>query len=136
MAHEPRGGTRPVRRLLIGCMAFQGVSGVAGGIGLVFDPSGETLGIPIEWLAGSMFGDYLVPGLVLLSVLGVVPLVVTWGLWRRRPWARPSSLVVGIGLLIWIAIEVAVIGYQPDPPLQTIYGALGALIVALSLARG
>jgi len=117
-------------------MAFQGISGVAGGIGLVFDPSGESLGIPIEWLAGSPFRDYLVPGLVLLSVLGVVPLVVTWALWRRRPWARPASLVVGMGLLIWIAVEVAVIGYQPDPPLQTIYGALGALIAALSLAKG
>jgi hypothetical protein len=44
--------------------------GVGGGFGLVIDPSSEPLGIPLAWLDGSPFADYLVPGIVSLTVLG------------------------------------------------------------------
>lgn len=120
-------------RALVAAMAFQGVSGVAGGWGLVSDPSGGKLGIPVTWLEGSPFRDYLVPGMVLLTVLGILPLVVAFGLWTVRPWAWAASLLVGAALLVWIGIQIAVIGYQPVPPLQAIYGGLGAVMIVLAL---
>jgi len=36
-------------------------------------------------------------------------------------------------LVIWIAVEILVIGYHPVPPLQLIYGLLGFIIIALLL---
>jgi hypothetical protein len=65
-------------------LLFQGVSGVVGGIGLVIDPSGASLGLPLAWIEDSPFRTYLVPGFILLTALGVVPLIVAYGLWRRR----------------------------------------------------
>lgn len=118
--------------VLLFALTFQGLSGVAGGAGLVGDPTGASLGIPIEWLDGSPFANYLAPGLVLLSVLGVLPLVVVAGMWRRASWAPPASLAIGLMLLFWLAVEVAVIGYQAEPPFQAIYALIGAAIVALS----
>jgi hypothetical protein len=49
--------------------AFIGITAVAGGFRLVSNPNG-TSDIPIEWLSGTPFTDYLIPGLVLLIVIG------------------------------------------------------------------
>ena len=118
---------------LLAALVLQGLSGLAGGFGLVLDPTGESLRIPREWLEGSPFPDYLVPGLVLLTLLGLGPLGAAYGVWTRRAWAWSASLLVGLALLAWIAVEIAVVGYQPEPPLQLVYGVLGVLIAAGSL---
>lgn len=126
-------GRRPAALwLLMITILFQAFSGIGGGIGLLIDPSGSTIGIPQEWLQGSVFQNYLVPGLILFIVLGVGPLFVLIGLWKTRRWGWTGSVLLGVALIIWIAVEILVIGYQADPPLQAIYGAVGVLILILS----
>jgi CDP-diglyceride synthetase len=110
---------------------FQGLSGLTGGIGLVLDPSGKSLQIPINWLDNSPFNDYLIPGLILLIVLGAFPIVTLYRLWFKMKWAWLSALVLGLALIIWIGVEILVVGYQSDPPLQLIYGLVGLIILAL-----
>ena len=114
---------------------LQGISGIVGGYALLIDPSGGLIGLPLAWLQGTPFSDYFVPGIILLSVLGVCPLVVAWGLWRGRTWAWYGSLLVGASLAIWILVEIMMIGYQPAPPLQAFYGLLSLVILSLSSAR-
>lgn len=121
---------------LIALMIFQGLSGLGGGIGLIIDPSGETLHIPLNWLQGSPFSDYLIPGIILLLVLGFFPLAVSYALIRKLSWSWMASLIVGIALIIWIAVEILIIGYQPKPPLQLIYGLVGIFMVILVLLPG
>jgi hypothetical protein len=124
--------TRPVGLyLLILALLFQGLSGVAGGIGLIADPSGGNIKIPIEWLQGSPFNDYLIPGIILFFVLGIFPLIVLYGLWMGRSWSWFTALLVGLALIVWIVVEIIIIGYQPQPPLQLIYGILGVIILVL-----
>lgn len=126
--------TRPVSLyVLMAALLFQGMSGVVGGLGLVTDPTGRAVGLPISWLQGSPFNDYLVPGLILLLGLGVFPLFVLYGLWARYAWAWIAALVVGLALIVWIGAEILIIGYYAQPPLQLIYGVLGFAIVALSV---
>lgn len=131
MATEPdRPYTIP---LLSGMILFQAVSGIAGGIGLMFDPTGASLGIPTEWLAGSPFDSYLIPGIILFTVLGLYPLAAWFAIRQRWHRAQTVALSVGIALIIWIGVEVAIIGYQSQPPLQLIYGLLGLAIFAMAL---
>lgn len=118
--------------LMVG-LVFQGLSGVAGGLALVVDPTGAMIGLPAEWLAGSPFDGYAIPGAVLLTLLGIVPSAVAIGVWMRRSWSWAASLLVAVALLIWLAVEVAVIGYHAQPPLQLIYGVVGALILGVTL---
>lgn len=47
-----------------------------------------------------------------------------------------SGTAGGLGLVIWIAVEIAMIGYQAEPPLQLIYGMLGLGLLALTFAPG
>jgi hypothetical protein len=101
---------------------------------LVVDPTGDAIGLPLDWLQGSPFPDYRLPGLFLLAVLGAVPLWVAARVWRRRAWAWPGALMVGLVLLAWLVVEIRVVGFQNEPPLQAIYGLVGAGIVILCLA--
>lgn len=126
---------RPVQVVALFLLVlFQGISGIFGGIGLTIDPTGKSLQIPIEWLKGSPFGNYTIPGIVLLFLLGIVPVIIAIGLWKKIAWSRKISVYLGIALLIWIIVEIAVIGYQHEPPLQLIYGIVGVLILLFSLS--
>ncbi len=126
--------SRPVSvYILVLLMLFQGLSGFLGGTGLILDPTGESLQIPVDWLDDSPFDDYFIPGLILLAILGFFPLVVVFGLWKQFRWSWFGALVIGVALIIWIGVEVLVIGYQPQPPLQFIYGSVGLIILILVL---
>lgn len=120
------------RYLLLLLLFFQGVSGIFGGAALVLDPTGGYLGLPLFFLEGTQFNSYLYPGLILLTVLGIFPTVVFVGLWKRRPWSGKGSLLVGVALIIWIAVEIMMIGYHSNPPLQLIYGMTGILITFIA----
>jgi len=96
-------------------------------------PHGEILPLPVGALAGSPFSDYFVPGGILFAVLGVGPLIVAAGAWRGVRWAPQLTFASGVALLIWIAVEVAIIGFAWVPPLQPIYIVMGLAIGAVGL---
>ena len=50
---------------------FIGIGAIGGGFMLVKDPSGKALGVPLSFLEGSPFRDFLIPGIFLLTVNGV-----------------------------------------------------------------
>jgi len=118
--------------LLIIFVLLQGISGLLGGISLIIDPSGGQIGLPVNWLEGSPFENFLIPGIILLTVLGVFPLITTMGLISGTRKALISSRLIGYALLIWIGVEVIIIGYRPDPPLQLIFGIEGVIILLLA----
>lgn len=118
----------------IGLEIFLGVGAIGGGAALILGPRGENIPLPISALAGTPFGTYLVPGLILFTVLGVGPLGAAALAWRRHPIAPLLALGVGLALLIWIAAQIALIGYSSDPPLQAVYLVLGLLIALVGLA--
>lgn len=133
--------------LLIVLVAIQAVSGLAGGAVLVADPSGGILSMPLSVLRHGPFTDFLVPGLILLLVLGLFPATIAAALWTRPRWAAAGPLerafgghwswigagVTGAGLLIWLAVELWMVG---PSSLLVVYAVLGLAIVALALAPG
>lgn len=136
MARRTNPHARPISfHLLAAAVLLQGLSGISGGIALVADPSGAVLGLPVTLLADSLFRDYLFPGLILFGVLGILSLIVAWALWRRLPWSFYGSAFVGIALVVWIIVQILMIGYSGDPPLQALYGGLGLGILGLSILR-
>jgi len=99
-----------LRRLLITLHAALGVMAVAAGAALFSAPSGDPLSFDVEWLDGSPFDNYRVPGLFLASVIGATNLTSAAGLSLRRSWAPLVSLGTGLLLLAWIAIQTWIIG--------------------------
>ena len=111
-----------------------GIGAVGGGLALMLGPRGEILPLPVSALNGSPFGSYFGPGLILFTVLGVWPLMVARLAWRGQGWAPRLTLGVALALLIWMAVEIAIIGYSNDPPLQPIYIGLGVAIGVVGIA--
>ena len=145
-------GERPRRAsagpvVLTVLVAIQAASGIAGGGALVLDPSGGILGLPVSVLRDGPFTDFLVPGWILLLVLGVLPAVTAVALWARPPlpaaaplervfgehWSWIASGVVGVGLLLWLAVELWMVG---PSSLLVAYAVLGAAILVAALLPG
>jgi hypothetical protein len=109
---------------------FLGAGAVGGGLALMAGPNGEILPIPVSALSGSPFANYFVPGAILFTILGIGPLGAAVLAWRRHPVAPLLTVAVGGALLVWLIVEIVIVGYSNDPPLQACY--LG-LAVAISL---
>jgi hypothetical protein len=115
---------------------IQAIGAIGGGIGLVRDPV-KNIGLSVSLLEGTPFKDYLIPGLVLLIVVGLFSLLVFAGLIRRWKPAWWLALASGGALVIWIVTEVVLLGYLPGSgiALQIVFGLVGAAIVVLALLR-
>ena len=129
---------------LIVVQLFQAVGALGGGAALVASPKGGIIKLPLSDLDGSPFKDFLIPGIILFVVLGIGPLVTAWVLVRRpeaavferanpfrhQYWGWTLSGVIGVGLVIWIAVETSIVPYSL---LQPLYAGVGIVIVALTL---
>jgi hypothetical protein len=114
---------KPATWTLVGLLAFVGVGGIGGGLALVVDPSGSLVKLDPGLLTGGPFLDYLVPGILLLSVIGLGHVAGAALVLRGTPGSRYVALALGAGLMVWIAVQLAVIGYWSL--LQPIFMGLG-----------
>ncbi|WP_212747642.1 hypothetical protein [Fodinibius saliphilus] len=123
----------PIIYVLMFLVFFQAASGLYGGGALIWDPSGTILEMPLELLHPSPFSDYLLLGVILLIVLGIYPVIVFYSLYKRHLWAETGALILSLALIVWIGVEIIMIGYHTSPPLQLIYGLLGFVMLILSI---
>lgn len=124
---------------LMALLLLLSVGALFGGGALIIDPSGELLEMPVTLLAGTPFPDYLIPGIVLFTLFGVIALLTVVGLWFRPAWQRSSRLGVdaawlaaiatGAALIIWILVQMTILRFF----LQPILLVQGLAIIIVSL---
>lgn len=107
-------------KLLIFLQAALGIGAVFGGLSLCIDPSGTLIKMPIGLLEHTPFNDFLIPGIILFVVLGLLPIVISFGLIKKnhwkvtdklnifpdKYWSWSFSLYTGFILIIWITVQV------------------------------
>jgi hypothetical protein len=134
--------------ILVVLIALLAIGASGGGIAMLADTSGGVIKMPLTVLAGTPFSSFLIPGLILLILLGLLPGFLVYPLirkpdWRRagllnvyrgRHWAWTYSLYTGVMLSLWIDIQVMFVGYIH--PLQTICGVGGVAIIVSALLPG
>ena len=67
--------------------------------------------IPVEWLQSSPFPNYFIPSMFLFVVVGGLSFVSSILVFKNHPRARRFAFLTGIIILLWLAIQVAIIGY-------------------------
>lgn len=67
--------------------------------------------VPLEWLEGSPFHSYFLPGLFLFVVVGGVCLISALMLFFNARKALAVTRIAGAVLLGWILIQLLIIGY-------------------------
>lgn len=107
---------------------FLGVTAAIGGLCLLLGVPFVTP--PTDYLAGSPFDSYTIPGLALLFLVGGTSLLATVLVVRRAPLGPLVSGLAGLMILIFEAVELVVIGFTG---LLAIYVLLGFLILALAV---
>jgi hypothetical protein len=116
----------------LGCLqVFIGLGGTAGGFGLVTEPSGANLGFHVDLLSKSPFSDYLIPGLILLVVIGLGSLASGVLSMLRYRYTGEIAAVSGAFLMIWITAQVCWIGLTVW--LQPLFFCFGVVELALGL---
>ncbi len=87
-----------------------GIGAAVSGVLLMVSPGGSLIGAPPEMLEGSPFTDFLMPGLILFAVNGIGQLFAAFLTFRQKPAAGLTGAVFGLGLMIWIFVQVSMIG--------------------------
>ena len=115
--------------LLIILLILLGLGGFGGGIPMLIDPSGASIGLPADLVENSPVNSFFLPGLFLIGVMGVVPLVIAYGLWCGQRWAWLASLGQGAVLVLWIIYQIYLWG---DPIfIQYLYLVWGSVLFGL-----
>ncbi len=118
----------------IALLVFLGIGATAGGLSLTIKPDGSIMQMPLRFLDGSPFADFFWPGLILLALFGVGSLA-TAALWAARVPAAPFlAFAIGCGQMIWIVVELAIIGELSF--LHPTMFATGALIALCAFQSG
>jgi hypothetical protein len=106
---------------------FNAVTAIGGGIAL----AAGLMGAPEEWLEGTPFSSYLVPGILLAVVVGGIQAAAIVAERRRLAVGPGVHAAAGLTMMTWIFGELAVL--MVWAPLQGIYFALGLAQTALAV---
>ncbi len=117
----------PSRSLPLGLALFTGITALGGGAALMAGPDGSVVHMPVTALAHSPFHSFLIPGIVLFTLVGLLNLWAAWMHGVRSPYAALASFTGGCSLTIWVAVEMAML--RTVEWLQLTYLAIGILLV-------
>lgn len=108
-------------------LSVVGITALLGGASLIIDPSGQSMGLNVEGLTGTMFYDYRAPGIILflaLGVLGSSAAILTVANHKYYP-----MLVFYQGLILtgWILAQIYIL--PATHLLQAVYGMFGIILM-------
>ncbi|PKD16241.1 hypothetical protein APR41_10670 [Salegentibacter salinarum] len=138
--------TKIIRNIFLFLLAFLGVGALYGGGVLILYPSGEILKMPLSLLEKSPFNDYLIPGIILFSILGLVPCLLIFSLVKKPVskflekfnvfkdlhWAWSYTIYIAFVLIIWIQVQMMFL--QKVSWLHTFYIFLAICILIIGIS--
>ncbi len=127
----------PANRLRVAAVAlliWLGIGALAGGAALLLKPDGSVMQFSTDLLEGSPFADYTIPGLILGGLFGVGSLLLAVLAYRREPIAPFLILALGVGQMVWIVVELAII--REFSFLHIVMFTTGLLLAVVAVAWG
>ena len=136
---------KAARNILLILLVFLGLGAIFGGGALIISPGGKLFGMPLSMLANSPFTNFLIPGFILFTVLGVLPISVSVALvykptykfpelfnfYYDMHWAWTYCIYIAYALIIWIQFEMYFLGAVHW--LHTLYMFLAVAILFVAL---
>jgi hypothetical protein len=133
------------RSFLIILLGFLAIGALFGGLAFVIRPDGSIYQMPVELLVNSPFKNFMFPGIILLTLFGIFPLLVIYGLIKKPEskflnklnlindyhFSWTFAVYTGIALIIWINVQTLILNSVNI--LHTIYSTLGIIIICVAL---
>jgi len=137
---------KKVRNIFLLVIGILAVGALGGGIVLMISPTGELMGLPLSEFKNLPFNSFLIPGIILFTVLGIIPSLVIIALLKRTEsklaeqinifndmhWSWTYSIYIAFTLIGWIHIELIFLQGAVHW-LQTFYMFYAVLIITLAL---
>ena len=135
-----------IRNVFLIVLGFLALGAIGGGAVLIISPTGEMMGLPLSSFKNIPFNSFLIPGIILLSVLGVVPLLLIIALLKKPEsklaeqinvfkdmhWSWTYSIYIAFTLIGWIHIQLIFL-QSGVYWLHTFYIFYGILIIIIAL---
>ena len=118
-------------RPLIGLHTFVGIGALFGGVAALLNPY-EPLGMPVEALEYSPFDNYLIPGIILLTIVGLGSIISALMLYSGSRFRGCVSAIFSWALVIWIVVQCLML--RTIHVLHIIFLIIGLTEVILSTA--
>lgn len=115
-------------RITAGVELAIAAAAVYGGVGLMAD----AIGMSDDWLSGTPFRSWVLPGVLLILVVAVPMTVAAVLELRRSPWAGIASVTAGAAQIGCIAAQLLIM--QRYHVLQPVMMTVGLLVVLAALA--
>jgi hypothetical protein len=97
-----------VYRFLFVLHALMGIGAMGGGMMAILNPQGPG-GMPTDALKNSPFSDYLIPGIILFSVIGLGNIFCAVTSLLKLKYQGYISSIFGWALVIWIIVQCIMI---------------------------
>jgi len=135
--------TRNILLIVLGFLAF---GAIGGGAVLIISPTGEMMGLPLSEFKNIPFNSFLIPGIILFIVLGLLPLLLIIALLKKPEskladkinifkdmhWSWTYSIYVAFTLIGWIQIQLIFL-QSSVYWLHTFYMFYAILIIIIAL---
>jgi hypothetical protein len=113
-------------------LIVNGTGALYGGLHMIADPSGAGLQMPLSFLEHSPFQSYLIPGIILLIVNGILSFVaIAATILKARNYAW-FIIMQGVILTGWITVQVILLRLF-YAPMHATFLAVGVLLIACGL---
>lgn len=118
-----------VYRLLFILHAFVGLGAIGGGIMAILNPTGPG-GMPAEVLKNSPFNDFLIPGIILFTIIGIGNIFSAVTILLKSKYQGYISSVFSWALVIWIIVQCIML--RSVVALHVIFFVIGLVEVVIS----
>lgn len=119
-----------LRNTLVAVLLFNAFTAMGGGIALISGTGTP----PTDWLHSTPLDSYLIPGIVLLAIVGGSALAAAVALYQKNGRGYQLAILSGIIMLAWIIGEILVI--QVFSWLQVLYIITGLICISPLIIRG
>lgn len=121
---------RRVNRILFALHLFVGIGAMAGGLNAILNPK-EPFGMPAEFLNNSPFSDYLIPGIILFTIIGVGNVISALIIPSKLRIQGYVSSIFSWALVIFIVVQCIMLNAVVF--LHILFFTIGLIEAALSM---
>jgi hypothetical protein len=118
-------------RILFGLHLFVGIGAIAGGLAAITNPY-EPLGMPVDPLKNSPFSNYLIPGIILFTVIGLGNIFSALIFRFKLKIQGYISSVFSFALVIWIIVQCIILNSIVF--LHVLFMVIGVIQAILSIS--
>jgi hypothetical protein len=120
-----------MKTILFILVAFLALSTVVAALLLMSVPDGSLLSLTTDILKGSVFKDFVLPGLLLMIFVGVINLLALFYNLINHKLKYNLSIAGGAMILVWMVIQYSII--QQAFWLDLVYVLVGLSVIFISL---